>query len=141
MAGYQQKTLPTDTPVEAFLATIAPPSRADDARVVIGLMQAVSGEPPVMWGDAIIGFGSYAYTYASGHSGVAQRIGLSPRKANLAVYLPGMRTELQVFLPRLGRHKLGGGCLYLTGLASVDLAVLREMIAAAWDHINRAYPA
>lgn len=141
MAAYQQKTLPTDVAVEAFLATVEPPGRVQDARQVMELMHAVSGEPPVMWGAAIIGFGSYAYTYASGHSGVAQRIGLSPRKANLAVYLPGMRNELQAFLPRLGKHKLGGGCLYLNGLAAVDLDVLHAMIAASWDHINRAYPA
>lgn len=141
MAGYQQKTVPTDASVEAFLAGVDPPGRAEDARVVMELMHAVSGEPPVMWGGAIIGFGSYSYTYASGHSGVAQRIGLSPRKANLAVYLPGMRDELQAFLPRLGKHKLGGGCLYLNGLASVDLEVLRAMIEASWAHINRAYPA
>ncbi len=141
MAAYQQKTLPTDVAVEAFLATVEPPGRVQDARQVMELMHAVSGEPPVMWGAAIIGFGSYDYTYASGHSGVAQRIGLSPRKANLAVYLPGMRNELQAFLPRLGKHKLGGGCLYLNGLAAVDLDVLHAMIAASWDHINRAYPA
>lgn len=141
MAAYQQKTVPTDASVEAFLATVEPAGRAADARVVMELMHAVSDAPPTMWGGAIIGFGSYSYTYASGHSGVAQRIGLSPRKANLAVYLPGMRDGLQGFLPRLGRHKLGGGCLYLNGLAAVDLEVLREMIAASWDHINRAYPA
>jgi hypothetical protein len=140
MATYQQKTLPTDASVDAFLAGVEPPSRADDARGVMALMHAVSGETATMWGGAIIGFGHYAYTYASGHSGVSQRIGLSPRKANLAVYLPGLKTELADFLPRLGRHKLGGGCLYLNGLAGVDMGVLREMIAASWEHIGALYP-
>jgi hypothetical protein len=140
MAGYQQKTLPGAASVEAFLASVEPAQRADDARTVIGLMQAASGEPPVLWGPSIIGFGHYAYTYASGHSGIAQRIGLSPRKANLVVYLHGLGEELAPLQARLGPHKTGAVCLYLPALAKIDLAVLDTMVRHSWDLMARRYP-
>ena len=31
-------------------------------------------------------------------------------------------------LKKLGKHKIGGGCLYINKLADVDLKVLEEMI-------------
>jgi hypothetical protein len=140
MAGYEQKTRPTDLPVEQFLSGIEHAGRVEDARRVIALMEEITGEPPVMWGPSIIGFGRYAYTYDSGHSGEANRIGLSPRKANLVVYLHGMNGPLAPMLERLGKHRRGGGCLYLNRLRDVDEAVLREMIGASWAHMAERYP-
>jgi hypothetical protein len=140
MASYQQKTLPQGASVADFLETVEPPARAADARTVMGLMQEASGEPPVLWGASIIGFGQYGYTYASGHSGIAQRIGLSPRKANLVVYLHGLGAELAPLQARLGPHKTGAVCLYLPGLARIDQAVLGAMIRQSWDLMAQRYP-
>ena len=49
----------------------------------------VTGLEPKMWGPSIIGYGSYDYTYDSGHSGTMCRAGFSPRKAALTLYLMG----------------------------------------------------
>lgn len=35
-------------------------------------------------------------------------------------------------LARLGKHKTGVSCLYVSKLADVDMAVLEEMITRAW---------
>ena len=135
----ENKTKPTAADVTAFLAGIAAPRRSD-AETVIGLMERVTGLPPQMWGPSIIGFGSYHYTYESGHSGTAPRIGFSPRKAAITFYLTSgypMRDDL---LARLGKHKVGKGCLYVNKLADVDGAVLEQVIAASWADRNARYP-
>lgn len=139
MTSWQQKTLPTDHPVEALLATVDP-RRAADARTVMEMMQQASGAPPVLWGPSIIGFGQYAYTYASGHSGIAQRIGLSPRKANLVLYLAGLSDVLQPDLAQLGKHRTGGSCLYLGALSGIDPMRLARIIQLSWDEMARRHP-
>jgi hypothetical protein len=139
MAAYEQKTRATDLPVEQFLSRVEHPGRVEDARRVIALMEEITGEPPVMWGPSIIGFGRYAYTYGSGHGGEASRIGLSPRKANLVVYLHGMDGPLAHLLERLGKHRRGAGCLYLNRLRDIDEMVLHEMIGESWAYMAQRY--
>jgi hypothetical protein len=122
-------TAPTGRPVEEFLATVPSERRRADARRLIALMREVTGEEPVMWGPSIIGFGRYHYRYDSGHEGDSSLAGFSPRKQHLVVYLIGGFEERHAAtLARLGPHKTGKGCLYLTSLDRVDLAVLRELI-------------
>ena len=128
----ENKTKPTDVPVDAFLSTIEPADRRDDARSVCAVMARVSGEEPVMWGGAIVGFGSHHYRYARGREGDICRIGFSPRKKATVLYLTCDLDRLQALLERLGRHQRGVGCLYLKRLADVDAAVLEELVATAW---------
>ena len=73
-----QKTLPTDVPVEEFLATLDARRSAEGAELV-ALFREVTGAEPIMWGPSMIGFGQYAYRYASGHEGVWPRAAFSPR--------------------------------------------------------------
>ena len=69
------------------------PERRADCTALAALMQAVVGEPPVMWGAAIVGFGAYRYQYASGTQGDWPLVAFSPRKGDLSVYLmPGFET-------------------------------------------------
>ena len=84
-----------------------------------------------MWGQTIVGFGSYRYRYDSGREGVSLKMGFSPRKASLVLYLP--RTEdRQELLARLGKHSTGQSCIYLGKLADVDATVLETLVAHAW---------
>ncbi len=134
------KTVETDASVEAFLGKVEPPQRVADARVLIALMARVSGQPARLWGPSIIGFGSYAYRYESGHSGTSLRIGFSPRKTNLVLYLLSGEGDQADLLARLGKHKTGKGCLYINKLADVDAGVLEELIVRRWDAVNARYP-
>jgi len=120
---------PIDAPVEEFLARVPDERRREDARRLCAMMQEVTGEPPVMWGTSIIGFGTYHYRYASGHEGDSALAGFSPRSQHLAIYLVGeFGTRHQSVLARLGPHKTGKGCLYLRRLDDVDQEALRELI-------------
>jgi hypothetical protein len=118
-----------DASVEGFLARVPDERRREDARRLCAMMQQITGEPPVMWGTSIIGFGTYHYRYASGHEGDSALASFSPRRQHLAIYLVGeFGTRHQSVLARLGPHKTGKGCLYLKCLDDVDQEALRELI-------------
>jgi hypothetical protein len=122
-----------------FMAGVDHPVRRADAETLIHIMVAISGEPAAMWGPSIIGFGRYHYRYDSGHEGEMCRIGFSPRSGHLVLYLAPYRRH-EDLLARLGKHKLGKGCLYVNKLADVDMAVLETLIADAWAAMAERYP-
>ncbi|MFZ4121067.1 MAG: DUF1801 domain-containing protein [Caulobacterales bacterium] len=136
----EAKTKPRDVDVDAFVAAAEPAQRADDGKVLLQIMRDVSGLEPQMWGPSIVGFGAYTYRYESGHTGTMCRIGFSPRKANLVVYLVDGYEHRADELAKLGKHKIGKSCLYLTSLKSVDLDVLKALIAASWEELAQRYP-
>ena len=124
-----QKTLPTGEDPGAFIAAVASDVRREAARALCALLEDWTGEPPVMWGTGIVGFGSYHYRYESGHEGTAPLVGFSPRKADLVLYLVGgIEERYPKLLERLGPHRAGKGCLYLKRLDDVDHDVLRELV-------------
>ncbi|GLB66581.1 hypothetical protein AHIS1636_10200 [Arthrobacter mangrovi] len=130
MAMAENKTAPTDVPVDEFLAGIEHPVRRADGEALLELMRQVTGEDPLMWGPSMVGFGSYHYRYASGREGDALAVGFSPRKASLALYGLTYAPESAQLLARLGKHKTGAACLYINKLADVDPEVLRELVTA-----------
>lgn len=130
MSKAQNKTIVTEVDPRAFLATIEPAAKRQDAEALLALFQETTGLAPRMWGPAIIGFGRYRYRYESGREGECLATGFSPRKQNLTLYvMPGCEFEAMADkLARLGKHKLGKGCLYINKLADVDTSVLREIV-------------
>ena len=128
MAKSSPKTVPTKSSVRNFIALQQDPTRRADCTALVKMMEQATGEKACMWGDAIVGFASYRYEYASGTAGDWPVVGFSPRKNDLTVYLmPGFEGQTEL-LARLGKHKTGKVCLYLKRLADVDLGVLQEMI-------------
>lgn len=132
----EPKTKPTDASVADFLEAVEHPGRREDGKVIADMMAEASGEKPVMWGPSIVGYGSYR-----GPTGDWPRIGFSPRKANLVLYMmPGFEAQAYL-LGQLGKHKIGASCLYLNRLTDVDLMVLRQMIEASVKAMREKYPA
>jgi Domain of unknown function (DU1801) len=127
MVQAKNKTQATGASVAEFLETVEP-DRRDDARALARLIGRVTKAKPKMWGTAIVGFGDYHYESASGRGGDWFLAGFSPRKAALTVYLMGGARMDAKTAARLGRHKTGGGCLYLRRLEDVDLKVLEEIV-------------
>lgn len=120
------KTRPTDASVEDFLAAVAHEGRRADAGVVAALMGRATGEPPVMWGSSIVGFGELEHVGSRGTTATWPITAFAPRKAELVLYLD---TELEPALfEGLGPHRRGVGCLYLKRLADLDQAVLRTLV-------------
>lgn len=136
----EPKTQETDASVDAFIASVEPERRREDARAVLAMMREVTGEEPKMWGKAIVGFGRYHFTYASGREGDWFLAGFSPRKQNLVLYIMPGFSAYDGLLGRLGKHKTGKSCLYVNKLADVDPDVLRELVSASVAHMRQAYP-
>jgi hypothetical protein len=118
------QTQPTDADVEAFLDAVESDRRREDAQRLCQIMAEETGAPPVMWGPAIVGFGTTEYTNTTGTHAFF-RVGFSPRKANLAPYgLPDPDASF-------GPFSKSKSCLYVKDLRKVDEDVLRELIRSA----------
>jgi hypothetical protein len=131
------KTVPTDADPHAFVAGVTPQRRRRDAERVLRLMAEVTGEPPVMWGPSMVGFGSVRYTYASGRTGHWPPVAFAPRRAALTLYLMDGTEAHADELARLGPHTVGPGCLYLKDLEAVDPTVLERIVRDAWERRGR----
>jgi hypothetical protein len=126
------KTKQNTASVEDFINSVPDEQKRKDSFVVLEMMKKASGEEPKMWGSSLIGFGNL--TVKSPNTGREVewlRIGFSPRKANLSLYLTGDIKKYDASLKKLGKHKTGVGCLYINKLQDVDLNVLQEMIDAS----------
>jgi hypothetical protein len=53
--------------------------------------------------------------------------------------MPGY-ADYSDILSRLGKHKTGKSCLYVSKLADVDLDVLSELIQAGLEDLGRKWP-
>jgi Domain of unknown function (DU1801) len=135
------KTVETNARVDDFLVRVETPEQRGDAAVLTAMLTRLSGEPARMWGPSIIGFGAYHYTYESGRTGSACRIGFSPRRGKTVIYLVDGFERRDQLLSALGKHKTGKACLYITRLSDVDMAVLEQLCAASLEHVNARYPA
>ncbi|MDC0711020.1 DUF1801 domain-containing protein [Stigmatella sp. ncwal1] len=135
------KTQATNADVDSFFDKTEPKARRDDAKAVAALMARLSGAPPRMWGSSIVGFDSYHYRYESGREGDAPRIGLSPRKAALVLYIMGGFPRYEALLSKMGKVTTGKSCIYIKKLSDVDLAVLEKLITESLAYMRKTYPA
>ena len=126
------KTKQTSSSVDDFIGAVPNEQKRKDTEVILKLMEKATKEKPAMWGSSIIGFGKEIYkSPASGREVEWFKIGFSPRKTNLTLYLD-LKTRMDPeTLKKLGKHKTGTGCLYINKLEDVDMKVLEKMIAAA----------
>ena len=131
------KTKPTDKSVEDFLKKVDHPTKREDSFKILELMKEITKEEPVMWGDSIVGFGSYRYKYASGREGDWPLVGFSPRKQNLSLYIMSGFEKYNNLLENLGKFKTGKSCLYINKLEDVNIQVLRELILESVEYMKK----
>jgi hypothetical protein len=132
----EPKTKPTKQSVAAFIKTIEPDKKREDAVALDELFTKVTGEKPVMWGSAIVGYGKLHYKSKSSE-GDWMRTGFSPRKANFSLYILEWQGKPSPLLKKLGKYKQGGGCLYINKLADIDLNVLELLIKESYNRKHR----
>ena len=136
----EPRTRPTRASVEEFLAAVPDAHRRADARVVLAMMQRITGAAPVMWGPSIVGFGAYRQTYANGRVLEWPVAAFSPRKQDLTLYIMPEFDDYQGLMDRLGKHRNGKSCLYLKRLTDVDLGVLEQLVAESVARVRARYP-
>lgn len=126
------KTKPTSASVEDFINTIPDEQKRKDSYVLMEMMKKATREEPILWSNSIIGFGTKRYkSPATGREVDWLKIGFSPRKANLSLYVSAGIQEHADALEKLGKHKTGVGCLYINKLEEIDLKVLKKIIDAS----------
>jgi Domain of unknown function (DU1801) len=140
VAKSENKTKATEVSVDAFIASVTDPNQRADADNIRAVMERLSGEPAMMWGPTIIGFGSYHYVYDSGREGDMCRIGFSPRKGQTVLYLVDGFEGHAELMARLGKHKTGKSCLYVKRLSDIDETVLEELCKRSLAYMAEKYP-
>jgi len=127
----ERKTQKNDASVEKYLAGIKDEQQRVDCLAVLELMKELSGDPAVMWGKSIVGFGSFHYRGKT-TEGDWFPVGFSARKQNLVLYLHCELEKQAALLGKLGKHKIGKSCLYLKKLEDAHLPTLRKLIMKAY---------
>ena len=139
----KNKTTETEANVAEFvLSFVDNEQKRAESFQLIELMTKWSGYEAKMWGQSIIGFGRYHYTYASGHEGDAPIIGFSPRKAefSLYVYTPCLpEQDSRSLLEDLGRYKMGKACIYTKKLDDLKIPTLEKLCMATIAYIKEHY--
>jgi hypothetical protein len=128
----ENKTTATKGSVSAFLRKVPVKQMRDDCIILCDIMKSVARSEPVMWGSAIVGFGSYHFAYESGREGDMPVIAFSPRKSAIVLYLKGGLPLIADELALLGKHDTGKGCVYIKALTDVKLPVLKKIIGKSW---------
>ena len=114
--------------VTEFLTKLDDPQKRADSQVLVEMMRRVTGKKPRCGSMASSASASITTNTPSGHEGDAPLAAFSPRKAEFSIYLgPGRRDERSDLLSRLGKHRMGKGCLYVKRLDQVDLDVLEDL--------------
>lgn len=132
----EPKTKQNDASVDEFLDSISDVQKREDSKKLRQLMEEVTGAPAKMWGSSIVGFDTYHYRYKSGREGDWMVTGFSPRKHALTIYIMDLFDASPDLLSGLGTYTAGKGCLYINTLADVDLAILRQLLAASVKRVK-----
>ena len=127
----EPNTQKDDARVDKFLAGITDQQKRIDCLTVLALMKELAGEPAVMWGKSIVGFGSFHYRGKT-TEGDWFPIGFSPRKQNLVLYLHCVLEKQTALLETLGKHKIGKSCLYIKKLEDIHIPTLKKLIKKAY---------
>jgi len=129
----ENKTQATAADAAAHLNAIDDAARRAYCLALADLMHRATGQPAVMWGSAIVGFGLHRYPLAGGKTGEICAVGFSSRAADIVLYGLTGNYEADPLLEALGKHKRGKGCVYLKRLADVDAGVLAQLVTQAFN--------
>ena len=140
MPPKPNKTHATTASVDAFIDKLPKEEVRDDCRTLMKLMHELTGVEPYMYGPSIVGYGTYQYTYASGHSGSAPLAAFSPRNPELVIYaMGGLFEQEPELMAKLGKCRTTKGCLYVKRLSDIDEGVLRELMELSVREVRAHY--
>lgn len=121
------KTKKNEASVEDFIEAVQDAQVRQDCLEITKMMEQATKAKGKMWGSSIVGFGEQHLVYESGRELDWMKIGFSPRKQNITLYI----SLDESLLKKLGKFTTGKGCLYIKKLADVDKKVLKELITAS----------
>lgn len=122
-----------------ILSTAYTDSQREDCKTLLALMSEITGMKAQLWGDRLIGFGSYHYRYPSGREGRWFYTGFSARKNKLSISINSGLQNHSAQLQKLGKFKMGTACLYVSQLSDVHIPTLRELIHSSYSEMKSKY--
>ena len=131
----KSKSTQNTTSVKEFIASLDEQT-LKDSKVLVEMMQGISGSKPKLWNVGTIGFDSYHYKYDSGREGDSFIIGIYPRKGKLTVYMMDCTARYSELLAKLGRHTTTGYCVYIKHLGDVELPILEQIMQRSYENIK-----
>lgn len=135
------KTKQTDADVNDFIETFADTEqKKQDSFELIKLMKSYTGFELKMWGPSIIGFGQYHYKSERGRQeGDWPLVGFSPRKAAISLYVYSGCAGQEEMLSKLGKFKMGKGCIYVKKLSDINLDSLEKLVKSTITFLQDKY--
>ncbi|MFN1834577.1 DUF1801 domain-containing protein [Balneola sp. MJW-20] len=133
------KTRKNDLSVRDYLNAITDPRRKEDCLRIYAIMKESTGDEGSMWGESIIGFGSYHYVYASGREGDWMLTGFSNRVQSITIYIMSGFKKYEFLLNKLGKYKTGKSCLYIKSIDDIDEEVLKNLISESVAYLREKY--
>ncbi len=115
---------------------IGSPARRDDALALVNLIARATSLAPIVWDANTVGFGRYHYRYASGQEGDFFKVGFSPGKQDLTIYVMSGLRGFEDILGRLGKHRSSKSCVYIRRLSDIDNEVLEELVTECISHLD-----
>ncbi len=137
---YEVKKKVNDSSVIEFIDRIENPRKREDAYLLLKIFSETTGLEAKMWGESMIGFGSYHYKYKSGHEGDAFLTGFAPRKAKMSLYIVPWDSYGEELFDELGKHTRSKACVYVNKLADIEIEVLKKLIALSIKSVRKIYP-
>jgi hypothetical protein len=134
------KTRPTSASVDAYLDAIVDPLRRQDARHIVELLEGLTDVKARMWGDGLVGWGTYHRTYASGRSEEWMLVAMASRNDRITLYIAPGFEEQDELMAALGTYRAGKGCIHIKRLADIDVPTLKKMVTASIAHLRSRYP-
>lgn len=131
------KTKKNDNDSIEFLNGVDNEERKNDCFKLLELFEQWTNEPPKMWGQSIIGFGSYHYKYDSGREGDWFLTGFSPRKQYLTIYITAGFEKYDEVMSELGKYKTGSSCLYVKRLSDIDIDKLKTLVEKSVSYMKK----
>ena len=135
----KNKTIETQNSVAVFLTTITDEKKRKDCSTIIDIITEDTGLEPKMWGTSIVGFGSYHYKYESGREGDAPLAGIASRANAITLYLGSNFDKREELLSKFGKHKIGGGCIYIQKLEDIETSILTKMVKNSIAHRKKQH--
>lgn len=133
------KTKETDHSVDAFIESIENEQQRQETKELIRIFREATGFDAKMWGESIIGFGSYHYKYLSGHEGDSALASFAPRKGKFSLYLWLNEERKAVLLNELGKYTKGKGCVYIKRLSDIHIDALTRLIEESVDYLQKEH--
>lgn len=135
------KTKQNEADVHNFINSYAnTEQKREDSFAILKLMEEVTGYEPKMWGESLIGFGSYHYkSERSRQEGDWLLVGFSPRKTAISLYVYSDCNGQEDLLKELGKFKMGKSCIYINKLSDINKDKLEKLIITTIDFLKSKY--